>query len=337
MSVRIIYPEKDASIYSEFPNKNTGIDEIIEIAAYEDLVSRPQAARGLIKFPTNEVNSILNSISNPYNVYLKLFNATSYQVPSEFNLECYPVSQSWEMGLGRFSNFNRNDDTGVTWLNRNLNQTWYITGSTFYTNKVTQSFVYNDILDLNINLTSILESGSDGFLIKLSSSLERQPNSNLVLKYFSKDTHTIYPPRLEFRIEDQTFINTESASVIDNNEMVVSLKNNLSRFNNETEKYRFRINVRDLYPARSFQTSSLYLNNKILPSSSYWSLIDYNTNDIFVDFGNGTEISADSEGSYFDIYLADFEPQRYYKILIKTNLQNGESLIIDNNFYFKLI
>jgi hypothetical protein len=32
-----------------------------------------------------------------------------------------------------------------------------------------------------------------------------------------------------------------------------------------------------------------------------------------------------------------FEPERYYQLLLKTVLDNGETIIFDENYYFKVI
>ena len=62
------------------------------------------------------------------------------------------------------------------------------------------------------------------------------------------------------------------------------------------------------------------------------------TEEIVVDYDtNYTKISCDSTSNYFDIYMNGLEPERYYKLLFKTILANGETVINDNNYYFKVI
>jgi hypothetical protein len=95
--------------------------------------------------------------------------------------------------------------------------------------------------------------------------------------------------------------------------------------------------VRPQYPVRVFQTSSLYVTNYYLPTSSYYAIKDLDTNEFVIDFDETyTKISADSEGNYFKIFMNGLQPERYYTILIKTNI-DGETLIIDNDNYFKVI
>ena len=65
----------------------------------------------------------------------------------------------------------------------------------------------------------------------------------------------------------------------------------------------------------------------------YWRLIDPYTKEELIPFDDvGTKLSADGEGMYFDLYMNGLEPERFYKILIKTNI-NEEVLVFDNNYY----
>ncbi len=217
-------------------------------------------------------------------------------------------------------------------------------GGLWYTSSIyetSQSFTQATSKDIELKVTNTVDdwfSGSIanyGFILKHSSSIEFTSQSKFETKYFSNNTHTIYPPCLEIRWDDSIY--TSSLSVVTNDLFVPSLGNNKGEYQQDSVQ-RFRINVRDKFPARSFQTSSVYLNNKALPSSSYWSIKDLDTEEIVVDYDvNYTKISCDSTGNYFDVYMNGLEPERYYKLLFKTVLSNGETIISDNNYYFKVI
>ena len=78
--------------------------------------------------------------------------------------------------------------------------------------------------------------------------------------------------------------------------------------------------------------------NYALPSSSYWSIKDLDTDEIVVDYDtNYTKISCDTSGSYFDVYMNGLEPERYYKLLFKSIISNGETVVFDENYYFKVV
>ena len=60
MAVYKIFPEKTATLYSEYADMNTGKDEILEISSYYkgdiSYVNRP-----LIAFDSTEVNNVLDN------------------------------------------------------------------------------------------------------------------------------------------------------------------------------------------------------------------------------------------------------------------------------------
>jgi len=374
MAVYKLFPEKDASIYSQFPLLNTGIDEILEASTFFTSAN-PQVSRFLIKFSQSEIEDVLaNKIGTAsFQSNLKTYIANITGLNSTTTLEVYPVSGSWNMGTGRYSNIPQTQN-GVCWTSKlsanegNWSTTFnsYVTasyqaanpgGGTWYTGSslglnVTQSqeLSYSSNKDLNVDVTNTVltwYSGSnslggflnDGFLVKQSDSDEFIADRNYVttIKYFSIDTHTIYPPELEMQWRDYDF-NTGSSTntIIDTTQMVASLGNNPGTFNRGSVE-KFRINCRPQFPERVFQTASLYSINHYLPTSSFYAIKDLDTNEFVIDFNTEyTQISADSESSYFTLYMNGLEPERYYQILIKT-LLNGETLILNDNYYFKVI
>lgn len=49
-----------------------------------------------------------------------------------------------------------------------------------------------------------------------------------------------------------------------------------------------------------------------------------------------TQLSADATSSYFDVYMNGLEPERYYAILIKSEI-GGTIQVFDDQYYFKVI
>jgi hypothetical protein len=192
--------------------------------------------------------------------------------------------------------------------------------------KATQSFNYTSPKDLYIDVTQIVTqwfsgSANNGVILKHSGSLETSTGSYIDLKFFSIDTHTIYPPCLEFKWDGSTYnLNPRNPKYIISNDYVLLAENNLGTFK-ENSSYTFRIKAKDKYPVREFTTSSIYLNWKYLPSESYWAIQDYKTKEMIVDFDTMyTKLSADYVGNYFDLYMQGLQPERYYKILIKSKI-----------------
>jgi hypothetical protein len=208
----------------------------------------------------------------------------------------------------------------------------------------TQSFGLRDSKDITVNVKPIIETWytdtipNYGFIVKLTGSQEFNPSQYVqpILKYYSVDTNTIYPPQLEFRWRDYSSIITENSPVITTTDLKMSLAENPGIFNPESVN-RFYINVSPLYPTRVYQTSSLFTNLNYLPTSSYYAIKDLATNEFVINFDEQyTQISSDNKGNYFDVYMSGLEPERYYKVLIKTII-NGSTLIFDDNYYFKVI
>jgi hypothetical protein len=364
MAVYKIFPEKTATLYSYYPITNTGLDEIIELSTYYTITGTNEVSRGLIKFPTNQITDIItNKVTNKtFDVYLKLYLANASSLPLNYILYCHPLSGSWNMGTGKLGNVPITTD-GASWQFRDTisGSNWFSSfpanttgsyrsgsiagGGLWYTSSAyqsTQSFTNITSKDIELKVTNTVKAwysssiSNEGFILKHDSSLEFTTASKFETKYFSGNTHTIYPPCLEIRWDDSSYI-TGSLSIITSDLFITTLGNNKGEYQQDSVQ-RFRVNVRDKYPARTFQTSSVYLNNKALPSSSYWSIKDLNTEEIVVDYDTAyTKISCDSNGNYFDIYMNGLEPERYYKLLFKTILSNGETTISDNNHYFKVI
>ena len=217
---------------------------------------------------------------------------------------------------------------------------WY-TGSNGIKLEFTQSNTIKSTYDININVTEAVKlwnTGSivnNGLIIKLADSLEFNTTSSIRLKYFSGDTNTIYPPYLDFKWDDSSY-NTGSLTVLSNSISTISITNNKGEYT-DAGKQRLRVSAKPKYPTRTFSTSSLYLTNYALPSASYWGIKDENTEEMIIDFDTKfTKISCDGEGGYFDIYMDGLQPERYYRILIKTTL-DGSTTVVDNQNIFKVV
>jgi hypothetical protein len=216
----------------------------------------------------------------------------------------------------------------------------------YSTGSVNISFGLRSPKDIEAKVTNIVNAWigesipNYGFIVKLTGSQEFNPSKYIqpIFKYYSVDTNTIYPPTLEFRWRDYETVLTGSAtgSIVTTSNIKMSLAENPGVFFPESVN-RFQINVSPLYPTRTFQTSSIYTNLNYLPVSSSYAIKDLATNEYVINFDdNYTQISSNGNGNYFDVYMSGLEPERYYKILIKTII-NGSTIIFDDSYYFKVI
>ena len=231
--------------------------------------------------------------------------------------------------------------------------TWY-TGSSDPNNTnlyVTQSFTLRSDKDLNAPVTDIVKvwySSSksigghtniqnNGFLVKWEDTIEFSTADAIqpIMQFYSVDTNTIYPPTLEIKWDDSSF-ETGSLPPIQTTDLYVALDSNPGVFYEESVN-RFRLNIRPDFPKRTFQTASIDTINHYLPQGSMYSVKDLDTNETLINFDPiFTKISCDSQSNYFDIYMNGLQPERYYKILIQTEI-SGSTIIKDDNYYFKVI
>jgi len=369
MAVYKLFPTQDATLYSLYPTMNTGLDAILEVSNQLGLSGTPDVARYLIQFDTDEIQDVISLTSgDTYQVYLRNFIAEAQGVNTNVTLEVRPVAQEWNNGTGYILDSPIVED-GVSWAYSLYSGSgaWSLNGSNlggvftgsynssyasqgggnWYTSSnylVTESFGLRTNKDINLDVSNTVNAWYSsslpnyGFIIKLSSSSEFINNENIqpILKYYSVDTNTIYPPCLEFRWRDYSLSNFDANKIVTTSNIKMSLAENPGVFFPESVN-RFYINVSPLYPTRTYQTSSLYTNLNYLPIASYYAIKDLDTNEYVVDFDNNyTQISADANGNYFDVYMSGLEPERYYKILIKTTIQ-GSTIIYDDSYYFKVI
>ena len=371
MAIYRIFPEKDTTIFTEQLTGNAGKDEIIEIGGYTGVNDGTgQAARILIKFASNEINDVIdNEIGNTnFSSSLKLYLADASELPVDYTLYTYPIytgeTGEWDNGTGKFGDLPVNT-SGASWTYKNNSQlnTWatsgFLTGITgsyiigkegggnWYTASNGESMEFSQIHtissthDVDINVTAAVkqiyndELINRGFIVKLQDNYEFYTSASIRLKYFGKDTNTIYPPFLEFKWDDRVY-DQGTLSLLGTDISTIDIKNNKGKYA-DVGKQRFRITARPKYPVRTFSTTSNYLTNYVLPSASYWGLRDENTEEMVVDFDTDfTKISCDPNGAFFDVYMDGLQPERYYRILVKTTLDNS-TVVIDNQNIFKVV
>ena len=366
-----IFASKDSWISSgsshvdgtSFKNKNFGQDEILEVKKYFWNKSFDYPTRALISFAGSDFTTLSQSIAggtitNP-KFYLRLYEAEGNQETSlDYKLAAFPVSQSWDEGVGKFEN-NPMTTNGVSWENRNYyigstETTWSnasklnIPGVSTNTGSwnASQSFS-SESPDVEMNVTDIvnywlLSGSNEGFLLRFSGSQETDNITLGQLNFFSSQTNTIYAPRLEVRWDDHkpcTGSNTGSllpltmSGETDNFLYMKGLRDSYR----ESEKVKFRIGSRKRYIQKTFATSVQTASGSYVPEGSgSYSILDIATGETVVPFSAYTSMSCDSTSNYFVQWLNGFYPNRIYKIIYKLRYDDGQEQIYDDGFEFKV-
>jgi len=296
--------------------------------------------------------------------YLNLYDAGSEELLRTQNLFAYMVSGSeWTEGNGKLDHdpvttdgvsyqYRNQDETtpwvtgsvltdGGAWWTGSIDAQYEVSSSTSLT-KATQD-VRIDITDLVSNhIYSASSYPNRGLLVKRESLLTGSrdfsfnPGSDTTkdessstrlgnLKFFSTETHTIYPPKLEVVWDDSSW-STGSLSALSSTDLErlkVYFKNLRPEYK-EDSKVKFRIVGRELYPTTDFATTPAELDVKYLPSASaFYSVLDADTEEVIVPFGTGSKISSDSSGNYFNLWMNGFQAERSYRFCIKVVSGSG--------------
>ncbi len=358
----------DNNIFRTIRGKGYKPGDVIKIGGLTTTSNKLTTASFTLKAENFEPRDWGSNLKN-YAAVVTNLNSTSY-------LKIYPISQSWDMGTGRFGNSPVTTNgcswsdkiEGINWTNGTFatlttgsysqNQGTSIGGGTWYTGSTTlkdivqtQTFTYSNPIDLNVNVTNTIDiwisqskgiSGGDipneGFIVKQTSSIELIPSASqtTTFRYYSVDTNTIYPPQLDFRFDDFFYYTSSKMQTLYQPEAFISSYNNDGTYYSESVQ-RFRIAAVPQYPKKVFQTQSGYLTNYYLPQTSYYAIKDSETNEYVIEFDSTyTQISADTTSSYFDIYMGGLEPERYYTVLLKTTI-DGTTKVFDEDIMFKVI
>ena len=356
MAYYFITASKDASIYLQQPNQNTGLDEILDISkVYYGNIK--DVSRALIKFDLDVLSNLLDTNQVVLDsVKLLLRETESQEIPLRYTILAHPISGSWEMGNGtRFDNIST---TGATWNYREGESKidWLLnglasgsdsnpndgTGGTWYTaSAASQSFNYQSA-DLGIDVKNAVVSwlsGSlpnEGFVLKHTNEFEDDTNDYGILKFFGKETNTIYQPKIVVGWDDQVF-NTGSLLPVnlEEGDVVIRVKPLTNEYKLNSNKI-IRLVGREKYPLKTFANSFSYNDVKYLPSTTYYQIKDYQSNDIIIPFGDYSKVSCDTKGNYIKFNFSNWQPNRVYKIEFKVE-SDGDTIHFDDNITFKIV
>ena len=376
----------DATLYEGEATQsvNTGLDPILEVRKdMNDSGTVINVSRALVKFDMSYISASVQNglIPKSAKYYLNLYDAGSSDLPSSQTLYAYPVSQSWTMGDGTYHSnpqitegcswrYRHGEIDGTQWISgsNNTGGTWfsgsYANGTRNFTRSASLEYETTDIrMDVTDIAHAWIYSGSlyanEGFMVKRSGSVGNTDSGSGVqegdgiqygqLKFFSRDTSTIYPPKLEVEWDDHSW-STGSLEPLTGSalEDTVIYFKNLREEYKQNSKVRFRLVGRERYPKKTYSTTAAEVAVKYLPSGSqfiehgtYYQVRDAVTEDIIIPYGTGSIVSCDTESNFFNIWMNGFQPERYYKFEIRvvTGSKSSQTQIVneyDNEYVFKV-
>ena len=369
---RIFYAEKDTTLYESAPAGNTGLDEIIEIGKRlgtdgNELLK----SRGLLKFDMAEISASLSTYGKTVNdckFILQLYTSHAKNLPSDYSINAKILGQDWVNGTGTVSSLTLDGaswngyQSGSNWISGSQSQkiasgsNLYISGSgkggnyLYYSGSgntlsliASESFSYSTT-DININVTDAVKlwlSGSSGisipnhgFLLQYADADEVNDNVKGFIRYFSRDTHTIYVPKLTMYFDNSAFT-TGSLAPVDLESYIIYTQ--LKPAYKDTEVAKIRLYARDKYPRKSPTNLFPIETIKFLSTASYYSIKDAATDEVIIPYDNiYTKISCDSTSNFIHVDMNGFLPERYYRLQIK--IVDGFTIqYVDDDIYFKVV
>lgn len=258
-------------------------------------------------------------------VWLRLYFASGEGLPQDYELQAFPVEESWSEGLGRRNN---DDEAPVNWIERRENTDWSSRGGSFDgTSEVSETFGINDSPDIFFKVNRLFNNADvgNGILLKRK---EEDLNRFSRLSFFSKNTNTVFVPHLLVGRETFTYDVPENTEEFTNTENMSVFVTNLKDSYQKSSQVRFRVRVRKKFQKREFlgirpserrerredPTPEPFLPQRTL----FYEIRDARTGESIHPFSDPyTALSYDAEGHFFDIDLSNLFPKRPYEILFK--------------------
>lgn len=349
---QFITASKDASIYLQQPSQNTGLDEILEVSKtyYGSL---KDIAHTLIKFDTTDlVSSIASGEVTMSAADMILRECESIEIPMDYTLYAYAVTQSWDMGIG--TRFDKISTDGTTWNSVKTGQDWLslenhsadTTGSyngkggTWFTGSFSsQTFSYESS-DVSMDVKTTMDEWvagtlpNEGFIIKHDTTLENDTNDYGQLKFFSKETNTIYQPKLRIGWDDSLF-STGSLTELTSDDIHVTFKRLKSKYRVGSTP-EIKVFGREKYPLKTYTNTYAYNDVKYLPSTTYYQVKDIITDEVIIPFSDYTKVSCNSTGNFFKLNLTNWETQRDYYLEIKVDRDGTIEYFEDKDLTFTI-
>jgi hypothetical protein len=321
---------------------------------------------------TDVVSKYATNISSSKFV-LQLYTSNAKNLPAQYTIDAQMTGQPWTNGTGYvasnpivsngaqwatpYASWSLDSQTGGMWISSSQQidlgtsgirvsgsgegGSWlYSTGSTSFSSS--QAFSYQTT-DLSIDVSSLILkwiSGSNsqsiannGFLLKFSNADELNDAVTGYIDFFSRDTHTIYVPKLTMYWNDTVYSSSLSAANLESYTVYTKLKSEYK----DTEIIKMRIYTRDKYPQKSptnlFPTQTV----KRLPATTYYTILDAATDETIIPYDDiYTKVSCDNTSNYIYIDMNGFMPERYYRLQFK--IEDGfTEQYIDDDVYFKVV
>jgi hypothetical protein len=320
-----------------------------------------------------DVVSKYNVNVNSCKFVLQLYTSFAKNLPAQYTLESKLVAQPWINGTGYlssnpvvtngitwatpYSSWSLDSKSGSLWISSSQQielgssgiyvsgsgegGSWlYSTGSTSFSSSYDYSYQTTDLtLDVSDSILKWI-SGSNsqsiennGFILKFSDADEANASITGYIQYFSKETHTIYVPKLTMYWDDTSYSSSLSQTNLDSYVIFTKLKSEYK----DTEIVKLRIYARDKYPQKSPTNLFPSQTVKRLPATTYYAIRDAATEEYIIPYDNiYTKVSCDNTSNFIYVDMNGLMPERYYRLEFKI-VDGFTEQYVDDEIYFKVV
>jgi hypothetical protein len=362
--IKTIFSSKDSTLYQSSQSANTGNDSILQLSkfvssSFGDLaVTRP-----VVHFDTTTVSASLaaNGITTASSAgglqwWLKLFISEERDTQTEYQVVIHPIRESWTKGSGKSTHLPLSS-YGVSWQYRDGTvpgtQWTGVLGGRFFSGSaasesITQAF--NNVQgDIEVNVTDMVHAWhnnqvtNNGFILKRSGSQETDSTIYGDQFYYSRNTNTIYSPRLEARYDDasHTFTATQGTKITVSHEVDIQPRLRPEYKQNSQERIWINTFIKGGARSQAGSVGSTYRHH--LPQSSSYAIVDNATGEyVYKHDKDATYVGrTGTTENYIDIDMNGLFPERYYALEFKINHYSGSNVIATryykSNTLFKVV
>lgn len=320
-------------------------------------------SRALLKFDYSSIQQEVTARSqSPSKILLKLYATEIGEIPYEYTIEALPVAQQWVNGTGLFGD-SPSTTNGASWYSASQEAAWnfstsgatgswgvgycpgYPGGGVWYTSSIytgSVARVYGQHPDVVIDITSgaLAHIAGDidnyGWIVKLSEADEKQNGTVARLSFYSRESRTVFTPKLIAYWENQTTGSYSYSEVTSLGDYVVRLSNLKNSYSTK-EKVTLRLYIRDTFRrVLTFDASPEVPPTKLLPLNSTFQITDTVTDHVVLPYADFSQIGRDEFGNYITMNMSNLQPERFYYISIRSTFADGNVIELSNIGFFKV-
>jgi hypothetical protein len=271
--------------------------------------------------------------------WLRMYFANGQGMPYEYEIEAYALDSEWKEGRGRLENLPSTDEA-ANWIQRLPSTDWNTAGGDFSSQPVARQNFRGEDPDLMLRLNTILsQEPQNGILLRRADEDLEQLSE---LKFFSKQTRTIYVPHILLGVDNYQF-DTSEADPVEVDNFTAYVANLQNRY--EQGQYRFEVSVEEKYEQRQFlgirptaRTDSIGSQPFLPQRSLRYEVRDRRTGLEFFPFDERyTSVSYSGGRHFFDLDTSQLLPKRDYELRLKyVDPETGNEEIFDNEQTFRV-